>query len=141
MSYSMNRIETKPTMWIGDDGEMKYGPVFVAPKPIVKPIVKAYAGPFPQRLIATVADALGLDRAGILSRKRQRPYSDARALIVHILRERNQAVYSSIVIGKLLNRDHSTILHLEWNWEVYCRRNPALLKAKDRVLEALDTSI
>lgn len=145
MSYSMNRTATKPKMWIGDDGEMEYEKPFCPPPPkleVVEPVLvdglPIFKGSYASRTINTVAAALKMPPEKLKGKSRVRKYVEARAIVARILRNRNRSLYSSTVVGRLLGgRDYSTILHLEYNWDVYCKRNPALPKVKERVLEAL----
>ena len=51
----------------------------------------------------------GISENNILGRSRKRPYVVARQIIAYILRKKYNLTLSRI--GKLMNRDHSTIVH------------------------------
>jgi len=62
-----------------------------------------------QEIISDVADIYGITVENILSRRRLRRYADARAVICYVLCFTQG--YSTTEVGKVLNRNHSSIVY------------------------------
>lgn len=62
-----------------------------------------------QEIISDVADIYGITVENILSRRRLRRYADARAVICYLLCFTQG--YSTTEVGKVLNRNHSSIVY------------------------------
>jgi chromosomal replication initiation ATPase DnaA len=60
------------------------------------------------RMIAAAARAEGLSSAAVLRDNRARPLVQVRRAVAHVARD---AGYSLCMIGRALNRDHTTVLH------------------------------
>ena len=144
MSYSMNRDDDEPQFRVNDEGELerivkpKLRVVVKPAEPLPKP---TYKGSFVQRLLNVVADELHVPVRIIKGKERARDYVHARAVVVRVLRKRNPLLYSYPAIGgHLSGRDHSTIINLHHNWEMYCKRNPDLPDVYNRVVAILEES-
>lgn len=62
-----------------------------------------------QEIISDVADIYGITVENILSRRRLRRYADARAVICYMLCFTQG--YSTTEVGRVLNRNHSSIVY------------------------------
>lgn len=62
-----------------------------------------------QEIISDVADIYGITVENILSRRRLRRYADARAVICYLLCFTQG--FSTTEVGKVLNRNHSSIVY------------------------------
>jgi hypothetical protein len=96
--------------------------LFIAPDP-VEPGTVPSSGP---EIIAAIARAMSFTVAEILGPRRARPVMRARATCSYVLRERGN---SYTVIGRWMNRDHSTIINA-------CRQFEALATPAMRDLAA-----
>lgn len=86
-----------------------------------------YKAPFGKKLIAEVCDELDLEVEAVLGAGRNRWLVDCRALVAVLLREKDPIRYSFPQIGQMLGgRDHSTIVNLVQNFDIYCKRSPHL---------------
>jgi hypothetical protein len=83
-----------------------------------------------QDLLVAVAAAFEMTPADITGTNRERVYVDARTAITRILRIRGS---SYPMIGKRLNRDHSSIVHLERGYDFRAKRNPLIALVVDRL--------
>ena len=83
-----------------------------------------------QDLLDAVADAFEIDPAEITGTNRGRVYVDARAAVAYILRQRGS---SFPMIGKRLNRDHSSIVHLAGGYDFRVKRNPLIALVVERL--------
>tara|TARA_R110000868_G_scaffold410473_1_gene698590 strand:+ start:924 stop:1559 length:636 start_codon:yes stop_codon:yes gene_type:complete len=89
------------------------------PKPVLFPdLLNGVAAAFK----ITPDDITGIDR--------RRLYVDARAALVRILRQRGS---SFPMIGKRLNRDHSSIIYLEQTFDIRAKRNPLIALVVERL--------
>lgn len=68
-------------------------------------------GPYPELVLAFAANAFGVAQIDILSRRRNADFVRARAFVVWALRSLGVA-RSYPKIGMVLERDHSSIIHL-----------------------------
>ena len=84
------------------------------------------------KLIAKAEEAMWLRRGDVQGRERHRPNVLGRALVVSILRKRG---WSYTQIGTLLNRDHSTIINLYKNLDIYTRFYPEFREALEQLSE------
>lgn len=62
-----------------------------------------------QDIISDVADIYGITVDNILSRRRIRRYVDARAVVCYLLCFTQG--YSTTEVGKVINRDHSSVVY------------------------------
>ncbi len=62
-----------------------------------------------QDIISDVADMYGITVDNILSRRRIRRYVDARAVVCYLLCFTQG--YSTTEVGKVINRDHSSVVY------------------------------
>lgn len=85
-----------------------------------------------KKLIAKAEEAMWLRKGDVQGRERHRPNVLARALVVSILRKRG---WSYTQIGALLNRDHSTIINLYKNLDIYARFYPDFKEALEQLNE------
>lgn len=83
-----------------------------------------------QDLLSAVAAAFEMTPDDITGLNRQRIYVDARAALARILRIRGS---SFPMIGKRMNRDHSSIVYLEQNFDIRAKRNPLIALVVDRL--------
>jgi len=86
----------------------------------------------PKKLIAKAEEAMWLRSGGVQGRDRHRANVLARALVTAVLRKRG---WSFPQIGTLLNRDHSTIINLYKNIDIYSRYYPNFRKSLDALME------
>lgn len=61
------------------------------------------------RLARIVAKQWGVTLAGVRGRMRDRPHSDARQVLMHLLH--TICNYNATQVGGILGRDHTTVLH------------------------------
>lgn len=85
------------------------------PEPVKEPAfdVAAYAPPipstFPRRIVAEVAAAHGMKPKDILGARRSRPFVTARHAVICALADNTGLSLAGI--GRLINKDHTTVLH------------------------------
>lgn len=85
------------------------------PEPAKEPAfdASAYAPPmppvFPRRIIAEVAAAHGMKPKDILGRRRSKPFVTARHAVICALADNTGLSLAGI--GRLINKDHTTVLH------------------------------
>jgi hypothetical protein len=83
------------------------------------------------QLIQTVSDIFDVSYGEIIGEGRARPFVEARAVIVQVLRQRG---WSYPRIGKLLgNRDHTTIMHAHDTFGIHAKRNPLVAATFNRL--------
>jgi hypothetical protein len=105
---------------------VKAVPHIKAPKPafMIAPIPDGYTlPPLPMKgreIVTLVAQSMGVGIEAILGRSRVSEVVECRALIATTLRGRG---WSFPQIGRLLKRDHSTIINLCDKIDIYCRRS------------------
>lgn len=135
-----------------DDGLFLAALLKVYPLPVIKPPhevaeVDAEAKPIwpswyrpmsrprrtPTELIAAVAHEFGLTGYHLQGPGRSRHLVHPRSVVVRILRDRGM---SNPQIGKWLGgRDHSTIINLSRNFDIYARMNPIVQRAYTRLCD------
>ena len=81
-------------------------------------------------LVKEVAAAFEMTPADVLGECRQRVYVDARATLAKILHKRGS---SYPMIGKRLNRDHSSIMNLLRGYDFRSKRNPLIALVVERL--------
>lgn len=87
----------------------------------------------PTELISAVAHEFGLTGYDIQGPGRARHLVHPRSVVVRILRDRGM---SNPQIGKWLGgRDHSTIINLSRNFEIYARMNPVVQNTYARLAD------
>lgn len=84
------------------------------------------------KLIAKAEEAMWLRSGSVQGRDRYRANVLARALVTAVLRKRG---WSFPRIGALLNRDHSTIISLYKNIDIYSKYYPNFKKSLDALME------
>ena len=93
-----------------NSGESRGGAILTAE-------LNPFVGPFEwRRLAKSVAGDFGITAQDLLSPKRERRCAHARAVFISLLLDRG---WSFAKIGRLLGRDHSTIIHAEQMLPVY----------------------
>jgi hypothetical protein len=79
-------------------------------------------------IINGVAKGFDVTADELLGRNRHKHLVHARSVAVRLIRDRTwengEPKHSTITIGRFLNRDHSTICHTLWNFEMYRRHVP-----------------
>lgn len=83
-----------------------------------------------QKLIEAAEEVMWLRRGDVKGRSRFRDATMARRIVIYVLRRRGWT-YSQI--GKLLERDHTTIISLDRSIEAYARAYPEFKAALERV--------
>lgn len=108
-----------------------------APRVVVKPTIPAWYVPRSERprlhtdTLKAVADAFHITVDELKGPGRARDYVDARAVVVHILR---QAGLSFPRIAQILNRScHTTIINLWETWDHRIKRNPTMAELSERL--------
>ena len=81
-------------------------------------------------VIKYVADRFKIKPADIIGKNRSQGFVCARAVVAYALRQRGK---SYPWIGRLLNRDHSTIINLVDTFEDRAKRNPIMLTVAERL--------
>lgn len=81
-------------------------------------------------LIVAVAAAFDMTPEDITGLKRHRIYADARTALAQILKTRGS---SYPMIGRRMNRDHSSIVHLLQGYDFRAKRNPLIALVVDRL--------
>lgn len=81
----------------------------------------------PRRLLFEISAETGIPESTILSRRRTPRVAEARQILMLLAYHHGRGLYSLTAVGKLLNRDHATILYA-------CRILDARLKAGDPAL-------
>lgn len=85
-----------------------------------------------KRLVAKAEEAMWLRAGAAQGRDRDRPSVFSRALVTAVLRRRG---WSFPRIGALLNRDHTTIMNLNRNIDMYSKYYPNFKKSLDALME------
>lgn len=89
-----------------------------------------------KRLLNTVADVFGVRLAQILSQRRSAPIALARQVAMHQAVER--LGYSLPRIGRVLGRDHTTVLHGHRRIQQLLRTDPDLAARMELIALELD---
>lgn len=87
----------------------------------------------PHDIVDAVATVLRVDRRRILSHSRKAELVDARSVIVRVLRAEE---FSFPVIGKVLDRDHTSIIHLHRTFDQRAAALPILRDVANALTEA-----
>lgn len=97
--------------------------IVIEPARLLEPPENPFAGLYSTgaRVIASVAHDFGLTPAHITGLARDAVLIDARAVVVKVLKRWGRRSYPEI--GRLMNRDHSTVIHSLQNFDIYARRN------------------
>lgn len=74
-----------------------------------------------KELIAAVAKDFDVTYHDIVGRNQSRKYVEPRAVVARILVDRGMSLSQA---GRFLARDHSSIMNLIGNYDIYARRNP-----------------
>jgi hypothetical protein len=122
---------TMSRLFIAGKAEAPVQLVIVQPPPVVvrvpveipqlpAPSGKARVGIAPA-LIDRVANAFEISHGELIGSGRSRKFIAARAVVARVLRNRG---WSTSQIGKVLRRDHTTILHLLDRWPFWSHRFP-----------------
>ena len=87
---------------------------------------RTYGGTaYAAKLIDRVCEGLEIPRDAFASESRQKFLVAARALVVKLLRERNEALYSYPRLAEIIGRgDHSTTINLMQKFDHYCTLFP-----------------
>jgi hypothetical protein len=126
---------TMSRLFIAGKAEAPMQIVIVQPPPVVvrvpselpqSPVTsgKARVGIAPA-LIDRVANAFEISHGELIGSGRSRKFIAARAVVARVLRHRG---WSTSQIGKVLRRDHSTIIHLLDRWSFWSEFFPEALE-------------
>jgi Bacterial dnaA protein helix-turn-helix len=86
-------------------------------------------------VIETCADVFGVTILDILSKKRNREIVNARHCIIFILRNKYRLSYSEI--GRLMNRDHTSIMYAIDVFEKYMANDDDIRESFNKVYDKL----
>lgn len=80
-----------------------------------------------------VAKSLGLTMNELLGPRRNQYIVDGRAVVVRALRNRNKQRWSFPNLGRLMGRDHTTLVSLDQGFDERAKRNPVLAELVDMI--------
>lgn len=88
-----------------------------------------------KRLLECLANLYDITSADILGKCRKAHISEARMIFIHLMRHLG---YSTTYLGKLLNRDHTTMIYNTKTFDNRYKYDVMFRKKVDKMLEIVD---
>lgn len=112
-------------------------PPLKAPKPRLHLVVQGMSA---KEVIRAVAEAFELTPADLTSPRRSLPHVLARQVVIRLLRDRTWANglprFSTPQIGRMINRDHTSVLHALQTFDAKSRAYPEMRAVYDAIKAA-----